>query len=249
MPSPLRPSRRLPDVAPAFSPAPSRPRALARAAALASASALALGLLCWSGCSEIPRVDAAKSGPFFTPRNVTGTTRLPALVRRVAVLPVAAPRGLTEDTLNQINEAVVNQLNLTGRFEVVTVSREDLRRLVGLPAVASVDALPQDLLEKVKQSSGADGVLFTDVTNYSPYPPLSIGLRMKLVQFGSGEILWAADNVFSASDPAVSNSARKYALKLGSDRGPGDLSHTVLQNPSRFASYAAGASFETLPPR
>jgi hypothetical protein len=61
--------------------------------------------------------------------------------------------------------------------------------------------------------------------------------------------MWAADNVFSATNPAVANSARRHALKLGRDRGPGDLSHTILQSPSRFAAYALHETFATLPNR
>ncbi|HEU5081149.1 MAG TPA: hypothetical protein VFT72_18195 [Opitutaceae bacterium] len=210
---------------------------------------LALVLIC-AGCSALPHSDPAKSGPFFTPRNVTvNTPRLPALVRRVTVLPVHGLREMTEDSVNRVNEAVVTQLNQTGRFEVVTLTPDNLRSLIGQPSLGSADALPHDLLEKVKKTSGSDAVLFTDVTAYSPYPPLTIGLRMKLVELSTGTILWAADNIFAASDPSVANSARHFAFKLGSDRGPADLSHTVLQNPSRFCAYAADATFETLPPR
>lgn len=210
---------------------------------------VALVLIC-AGCSALPHSDPAKSGPFFTPKNVTvNTPRLPATMRRVTVLPVHGLREMTEDSITRVNESVVNQLNQTGRFEVVTLTPDNLRSLTGQATLGSTEALPADLLEKVKKTSGSDAVLFTDVTSYSPYPPLSIGLRMKLVDLATGSIVWAADNIFSASDPIVANSARHFALKLGSDRGPADMSHTILQNPSRFSAYAASATFESLPPR
>jgi hypothetical protein len=203
----------------------------------------------FSACSELPHRDAAKAGPFFTPSNVTVSSPLPATMRRVAVLPASGNRQITEESLERISEAVRTELNRTGRFEVVPVSRLDLRRLVGALTIESTQPLPPELLEKIKSMFGADGVLLTDVTSFSAYPPLELGLRMKLADLSDGKIIWASDNIFSAADPAVANSARRHVLKLGTDRGPGDLSHTVLQNPSRFAAYAAAATFEMLPPR
>jgi hypothetical protein len=95
----------------------------------------------------------------------------------------------------------------------------------------------------------ADAVLFVDVTAYSPYPPLALGLRTRLAPIRETEILWATDLHFSAADPSVANSARRHALSLAKSSGPADLSHTILQNPTRFAGYAAAATFATLPPR
>jgi hypothetical protein len=60
--------------------------------------------------------------------------------------------------------------------------------------------------------------------------------------------VWTFDNVFSADDPAVANSARHHFL--GADRGgvPADLTPGVLQSPARFAEYAADTMFASLPP-
>lgn len=201
------------------------------------------------GCSEIPKADPAKTGPFFTPVNSTRLGRLPAEVRRVIILPSAGGPTVTEESLDRVDQALTEELNRTGRFETTVISRDELHLLFGRRAILSTSALPPDLFEKLAKAHAADAVLFTDITSYSAYPPITIGLRMKLAQVADQQILWAADNVFSGSDPAVANSARRHALKLGSDRGPGDLSHTILQNPTRFAAYAAAATFETLPAR
>lgn len=208
---------------------------------------VAVAALC--GCSELPKRDPAKGGPFFTPANVTRLGRLPEEMRRVVVLPAYGGPQITEDSLQRIDQVVLEELNRTGRFETTLMSRDDFQRLAGARTLSSLDALPPDLLDKVAKMFGADGVLFTDVTTFSAYPPLTLGLRMKLAHATDHQIIWAADNTFSASDPAVANSARRHALKMGSDRGPGDLSHTVLQNPTRFAAYATAATFESLPPR
>ncbi len=211
------------------------------------------GAVCWGlvGCSElgIPKRDTAKAGPFFTPSNFTNSGPIPAQVRRVAVLPSSGGQLIPEQSLNDIDEAITTELNRTGRFETVRITRDQLHELVGVRSLSSIEPLPANLAEKIRHAFGADAMLFTDITAYSAYPPLEIGLRMKLAELNGGSILWASDNIFSAANPDVANSARRHALQLGLDRSPGDLSHTILQNPARYAAYAAAATFQHLPPR
>jgi hypothetical protein len=216
-------------------------------------TALVLLAFCVAGCSSIlPKPDGAVSGPFYTPTNVKAVAKIPADVRRVIVLPVAGGPALTEETLLKLDAVCLGELTRTGRFEVVPLSRDKLAEITGTRQISSVDKLPAVLIDKlfnIYNSYGADAVLFIDVTTYAAYPPLVLGLRTKLSRVTDGEIVWATDNVFAAAEPAVANSARHHALALGSDHGLANLSHTVLQNPQRFAGYAAAATFLTLPPR
>ncbi len=218
--------------------------------AIRALSSLALVALL-SGCAELPlpKPDPVKSGPFFTPANVKTGAKLPAELRRVAVLPAWGGSTLTEETLDRVDGSLQTELSKTNRFETVPLTRDALSRLAGRRTLLSTESLPAGLLERIARETGADAVLFSDITSYSPYPPLIVGLRSKLARISDGEILWAADNVFSAVDGPVANSARRYAREIGDDRGPTDLSHTILQNPSRFAAYVGSATFATLPAR
>jgi hypothetical protein len=217
-----------------------------------SIAALALLALALAGCSALTKRDGAEAGPFYTPTNVKAIAKIPADIRRVVVLPVAGGPALTEEALDKLDSVCQGELTRTARFEVVPLSRDKLAEITGARQISSVDKLPPVLLDKlfnIYNTYGADAILFIDVTTYSPYPPLVLGLRAKLARVTDGEIIWAADNVFSAAEPAVANSARHHAAALGSDRGLTDLSHTILQNPQRFAGYVAAATFLTLPPR
>jgi len=215
-------------------------------------TALALFALALTGCSVLPQREGAVAGPFYTPANVKAVAKIPDGIRRVVVLPVAGGPMLTEETLLKLDSVCQSELTRTGRFEVVPLSRDKLAEITGSRQISSVDKLPVVLIDKlfnIYNSYGADAVLFIDVTTYSAYPPLKLGLRTKLARVTDGEIIWAADNVFAAAEIAVANSARHHALTLGSDHGQVDLSHTILQNPQRFAGYVAAATFLTLPPR
>jgi hypothetical protein len=214
---------------------------------------LALLTLIFAGCSTVvPKQDGAVSGPFYTPANVKTLPKMPAEVRRVVVLPVFGGPTLTEETLLSLDAVCQSELNRTGRFEVVPLTRDALAAIAGVRQISSVERLPVALIDKllnIYNSYGADAILFIDVTTHSPYPPLMLGLRTKLARVSDGEIIWAADNVFNAAEIPVANSARHHAEALGTDRGKTDLNHTILQNPQRFAGYVAAATFLTLPPR
>jgi len=214
-----------------------------------TAGVLALGLLL-AGCESLPRTDSAQTGPFFTPTNVRGVERLSSSVRRIAILPAAGLPTVPEDIVGRLDDAFYSELNRTARAETVSVSRDVLARLTGSRQLNSTAALPHDLLAKLKGSTRADAVLFVDMTAHSAYPPLVLGIRAKLIDLTSGDILWAFDNLFDANESSVANAARRHFLSTNSSpAGSGNLSAAVLQNPTRFGAYVAAATFATLPPR
>jgi hypothetical protein len=216
-------------------------------AILTALCALVLG--CSGGCTATRSViDPVTFGPFFTPKNFTGVPRLPAKLQRVVLLPVAGTPGTPIEALSSFDQVMLAELQREARFEVVVADPSALTRLCDRSRVLSSEMLPSDFLSVLGREYGANGVMFVDITSYSAYQPLVLGLRAKLAAT-DGTILWAFDTLFSTSDPAISDSARKHDKQRHPPTDPGDLSYTVLRSPVRFADYAAAAAFDTLPPR
>jgi hypothetical protein len=111
-----------------------------------------------------------------------------------------------------------------------------------------VELLPANFMAVLRREYEADAVLLVDVTVFRAYRPLAIGFRAKLAMVQDVRLVWTFDNLFSAADAAVANSARQNYLKGAPRDIPADQSPMVLQSPSRFAAYAAEAMFATLPP-
>lgn len=219
---------------------------------LFSFSAAFLALLL-AGCDTLPlaKPDGARTGPFYAPTNVRAAAHLPETVRRIVLLPCgAADPHITENTLRDLDRILATGLSRSARAEISTLNRETLARIAGQPNVLSTALLPADFVARVAAQTGADAVLFVDVTAYSPYPPLVLGLRARLVETKNSESLWNFDNIVSTADPSVVNSARARALNSTHNSAtPGDRSHTVLQNPPAFADFVAETIWATLPPR
>ncbi len=206
-----------------------------------------------TSCSHAPITDGAVIGPFFKPENVSRTVDpLPAdLVRVVVIVPADRTPGhnLTPETLAEIHQALIRSLTATARFEIVSINHAQLAAYTDISSIASDGEIPADLFPKLAQAHQAQGVILTDITSYHPYPPIALGLRTKLARLDDPKILWATDHLFHASDPKVANPARKYATTHATNRGPGNVSHAILQNPARFAEFATSTVCETLPRR
>ncbi len=222
-----------------------RPASRRLPTAAVGAALLLLGL---TGCESVPdRLAVDPLTPSYKPTNVAGPDYLPIEVRRVAILPAWSTQPLDGRSLDNVDQAFVNALTRAARFETVPVSRDDLRSWVKQPAVGSTSALPANLFTELRAQTGADAVLFIDVTTHSAYPPLALGLRTRLVRLDTGATLWATDELFDASRATAAAGARRHHLQ-GAPQ-PADLSPTVLQSPARFAAYAADTLVGTLPSR
>lgn len=214
------------------------------ATVLVAAAGLMLG-----ACMNPGAHDPARLGPFFTPTNFTGEAQLPATLRRVVLLPIAAGNIATAETATALQPVFLTELQKRNRFEVVMLTREECLQRFRVAELSSAAALPADFIGLLEREYAADGVLFIDLTVYQPYRPLGIGVRAKLATVSAdARLLWTFDNVFSAADPTVANAARNHFLETDRRGVPADFTQAVLQSPTRFATYVAATMFGTLPP-
>lgn len=205
-------------------------------------------------CALLAGAAAAPAGIFpadYRPQNIFAyPAKLSPDLLRVAVLPLAAegrdadlPEGC--DVLNPI---LRDELVKTKKFEVVAVSPEVLRHRTGQPAWTGAETLPADLLESLRRVYGCDAVLFAELTAFRAYAPLAVGWRLKLVDARSGQTLWAADEIFDASRPAVAGGAKHFQRRAPLAGGPAD-DWAMLNSPRQFGRFSAAAVLACLPER
>ena len=190
--------------------------------------------------------------PGYSASNVHEAHRkLAADIRRVAVLPSTC--DTTDANLQsgrEILETILREeLGKTKKFEVIIVSPEQLKEWTGRKSWAAEDVLPTTLLPTLREKLDCDVVLFSRVTQFRAYPPLAVGLSLKLVVASDAEQLWALDEVFDAGEPSVAVGARRF--QQARDPMPAALadSRGILVSPSGFVRYAANTAFGTLPSR
>jgi hypothetical protein len=202
------------------------------------------------GCAQINQLRSGeKAGPFYAAENFAGEATLPSDLRRVVLLPVNSGGQVGDAATPQLDAEILGALERQQRFEVVPFNRELSRRWFGREELSSAGALPANLLERIGQEYGADAVLFVDLTQYRTLRPLAVGFRAKLATVRDVHLVWSFDEVISADDPAVANRVRRDLKVADRSREPLDLSEVAFLSPVRFAAFAAGAMFETLPAR
>lgn len=220
---------------------------------------LILYICLFTGCANTTVAKTAKwevvNGPDYEVHNVHKLApKLPASLRRVAILPLSAEPGESDPiaTRQSIEPMLQSELDRLNVFEVIRVTRDQMRQMTGKAEWSAADKLPRDFMANLKEETGCDGVLFPRLTRYRPYPPMALGWSLKLVDLSDGQVWWAADEMFDTADPRVVNSARRYQithLKYTKANPLLEDSTVVLISPSRLAQYTAATLFATLPER
>jgi hypothetical protein len=217
----------------------------------------------------------------FTPGNSLGqdshpknsfvaAVTLPDNVKRVLVLPLTCDDASSSvaDGCDLLDPVLQTELTKTKAFEVVSMSADRVRSCTGKTTWTGTEALPADFFQALNKAEACDAVLFCQLTSYKPYVPLAIGWRLKLVDVQTQKVLWEADEVYDASDPAVARNAQQFQKKQQNVSGtsktfvkrawdllnretPSDLDDQwdILNSPRYFGQFAAVTSLESLPKR
>lgn len=208
-------------------------------------------VLFFAGCAtkeEIAR-NRVDNTPAYRPTNVFSVPSLPNEIRRVAVLPVSSDVHADPQVMQMLMSNTLKALTHTNRFEAVPVGKLTMVQLFNRETLRSSDILPHHFFDLLKETYGADAVLFTHLSYFDPYQPVQIGLRMHLYGAHEGEQLWAFDDLLNAGDARVQSGALKYQSMQTRLSYPLNSSSTILKSPSEFSAYALNTAFSTLPPR
>lgn len=177
--------------------------------------------------------------------------KLSLVFRRVAILPLAAEtqNGDLPEGCAVLTPVLWEELIKTKKFEVVAVDAAALRSRTGRASWTGTETLPPDFLAFLRREYGCDGVLFAELTAYHAYAPLAVGWRLKLVDARSGRIVWAADELFDATQPAVAHAARRFGETGFVLPFFHDENWLAVNSPRRFGRYSAAALLDKLPDR
>jgi len=204
-----------------------------------------------AGCQSAPP-HASFLSPVYRPDNTFAyPPKLSLNLQRVALLPLAAENanGELADGCAALSPVLREQLVKTKRFEVVAVEAAALRRFSGRVNWTGGENLPPDFLAFLRREYGCDGVLFAELTAYRAYQPLAIGWRLKLADARSGQIVWAADEVFDAGQSRVAHGAQKFQEPPFLWPFFHEENWVALNSPRQFGSYTAATLLGTLPDR
>ena len=62
----------------------------------------------------------------------------------------------------------------------------------------------------MRDGLNCNALLAGTVTSYQPYPHLSIGLRLKLIDLADGQLLWAFEQIWDTTDKTTEKRIKEY---------------------------------------
>ncbi|MHC4203454.1 MAG: hypothetical protein ACYSTT_02305 [Planctomycetota bacterium] len=98
----------------------------------------------------------------------------------------------------------------------------------------------------IREALKCDGVLIGTVTEYRPYPHMTVGLRLKLLDLRDGQLIWALEQVWDSADKTTEKRIKDY---FNSQKREGFAPlHDKLAAVSplefiKFVSYEVAATF------
>jgi hypothetical protein len=67
-------------------------------------------------------------------------------------------------------------------------------------------------LMTIRKTLKCDGLLLGTITEFRPYPHMTIGLRLKLLDLRDGQLLWALEQVWDSADKTTESHIKDYFL-------------------------------------
>ncbi len=203
------------------------------------ATAAALTLVLCSGCRQIIYTESPRAGHYYlNPR-----ANFPS-VGRVVLLELDN-LSARQDLSESLTQTLADELSKRHLFSVQKVMRsEPIWQTMNLDAVKSHSL---EDLAAIRQTFGADAVLYGTIQRYVSFPHLQTGLTLKLIDLRSGQLLWAFEDVWDSTDKAVERRMQSFFKEqMRSGYEPMDW-QILVTSPRAFERFVAWEVARTLP--
>jgi hypothetical protein len=105
---------------------------------------------------------------------------------------------------------------------------------------------PEKQLATIRSELKTDAIMLGEVLAYTPYPRVTIQLRLKLIDCHTGHMLWAVEQVWDSTDRAVERRIKRYFKdEMRSGYDPLDWRLTLL-SPRAFNKFVASEISKTI---
>lgn len=107
-----------------------------------------------------------------------------------------------------VTEALFQEMQKKQVFGVTVIGRND-------PIWRNLQLNPNttytlEQLSALRENLNSDAILIGTVTEFKPYPHLTIGLRLKLIDLTDGQLLWALEQIWDTTDKTTEDRIKKY---------------------------------------
>jgi hypothetical protein len=143
-----------------------------------------------------------------------------------------------------VTNAIFQELQKKQVFSLETVAQDD-------PAWRSLQldlnsTYSLEELSEIRKTMNCGAVLTGSVTEFTPYPHMAIGLRLKLLDLNDGELLWAVEQIWDSADKRTAERIRSYSRYQMQSGASAARPHLVAASPLGFINFVAYEVGKTL---
>ncbi len=186
-----------------------------------SISALAIfTLICIKGCvmSDMPEVvqenmPGVVQDKFFTKKFDTISYHKSEeynnmKLQRVLLFPFTIESN-RDKVVNEVTEAFYIELQKIAKFSVVVPRKfEDI--LSQQKDIWTRGLISAGTIVEAKKRYNVDAIIFGTITQYQPYEPPTLGIKIGMFSTKTGNIMWSADAIFDSREASVIKLLKSY---------------------------------------
>jgi hypothetical protein len=101
-------------------------------------------------------------------------------------------------------------------------------------------------LAYIKKTLKCDAIIFGTVTDYHPYPHMTIGLSLKLIDLRDGQLVWAVEEIWDTSDKKTEYRIERYYNKNTRSALMPLHKELMATSPIKFQKFVSYEIAETL---
>ena len=129
-------------------------------------------------------------------------------LHRVLLLPFTI-ESQRDKVVDEVTDAFYIELQKSGKFEIIVPQGfQDI--LSQQNDIWNRGLIRSETIEEAKKRYKVDAILFGTITQYQPYEPPVLGIKIGMFSAVSGNIMWSSDAIFDSSDASVIKLVKTY---------------------------------------
>ncbi len=165
-------------------------------------------------------------------------------LRRVLLLPFTV-ESQRDKVVDEVTEAFYIELQKSAKFEIIVPQGfQDI--LSQQNDIWNRGLIRSETIEEAKRRYKVDAIMFGTITQYQPYEPPSLGIKIGMFSTVSGNIMWSSDALFDSSEASVIKLVKTYYKEHYKRRQSLYEWKIILLSTKRYAQFVAYHMVDTL---
>jgi hypothetical protein len=115
--------------------------------------------------------------------------------------------------------------------------------------LGSFDEYTLEQLSAIRETLHCSAILNGSITTFTPYPHLTVGLRLKLIDLNSGVTLWALDHIWDTADTLTEKRLQEFYMQKNILGLPESKDRLGSVSSLKFIKFVAHETSLTLRPK